>query len=79
MNIEKLSRQRQQQIKNYEKRHTALIAAFKAECHNRASSIDPDDEQDWYSLTLGWALAKGIKPYAAHEFASFIRYFSDLG
>ena len=37
-----------------------------------------DNEHDWRSLTLGWALAKGFTPDAASEFASFVRYNTDL-
>lgn len=52
---------------------------FKKECHERAKLIDPDDDQDWYSLTLGWAIAKGMHPDKAHEFANHIRYETELG
>jgi hypothetical protein len=51
---------------------------FKNEVSDRASEIDPDDSQDWYSLTLGWALGKGASPDEAHEFARLIRYRTDL-
>jgi len=57
----------------------ALVELFKAEIHNRASDVDPSNCQDWFSLTLGWAIAKGLDPSAAHEFASYIRYDTDLG
>jgi hypothetical protein len=56
-----------------------LIALFKTECHARASEVDPDNCQDWFSITLGWAIAKGLSPDDAYEFASHIRYRTELG
>lgn len=56
-----------------------MVALFKAECDDRSAEIDPDDEHDWKSLTLGWAVAKGMKPEEAQEFASYIRYRTELG
>lgn len=57
----------------------ALKALFKTEVHDRASTVDDNDSQDWYSLTLGWAIAKGLTPADAHKFATHIRYSTDLG
>lgn len=56
-----------------------LRLRFKTEMHDRASEIDPDNEQDWFSLTLGWAIATGQPLEAAHEFARYIRYETELG
>ena len=56
-----------------------LIKQFAVECHDRGSEIDPDNERDWLSLTLGWALAKGLTPSQAHDFALHIRYQTNLG
>lgn len=50
---------------------------FKAEVCDRSKSIDPDEEYDWYSLSLGWAIAKGMSPTKAHNFSTYVRY--DLG
>jgi hypothetical protein len=52
---------------------------FKTECHDRAAEIDPSGEQDWFSLTLGWAIAKGMTPGEAHGFSIWIRYHTELG
>ena len=41
--------------------------------------VDPGNEQDWFSLTLGWAIAKGLEPEEAHKFAIHIRYHTALG
>lgn len=57
----------------------ALAKQFEEEVHSKASEVDPSSEQDWYSLTLGWAIAKGLTPEQAHEFANHIRYHTDLG
>lgn len=56
-----------------------LIKLFKTECHDRAGEIDPENERDWYCLTLGWAIAKGLSPSDAYDFALHIRYKTDLG
>lgn len=57
----------------------ALIDQFTTEVHDRAEEVDETSEQDWYSLTLGWAIAKGLEPEPAHMFAIYIRYCTDLG
>lgn len=56
-----------------------MIAAFKTDVSDRATEVDPDNEQDWFSLTLGWAIAKGLTPRNAHSFACHIRYSTNLG
>lgn len=56
-----------------------LKITFKKEVSDEASTIDPSQEQDWYSITLGWAIAKGLSFEDAHEFARHIRYETDLG
>lgn len=59
-----------------------LTALFKAECSDRydlSDGVDSSAGQDWYSLTLGWAIAKGLAPDEAHKFATHIRYGVDLG
>ncbi len=60
------------------KKHAALLEQFKVEVHDRAKYVDPDSEEDWHSLTLGWAIAKGLKPRTAREFATTVRYNTDL-
>jgi hypothetical protein len=52
---------------------------FKKEVHDMADEIDPDNSLDWYSLTIGWAIAKGMTPDEAENFACVIRYETDLG
>lgn len=56
-----------------------LVQQFKREVHNNAEAIDLSDGQDWYSITLGWAIGKGLSPAEAHAFALFIRYDTELG
>lgn len=58
---------------------TALQAQFEEEVNRKAKEVDPSQDQDWFSLTLGWAIAKGLTPKEAHDFAIFIRYHTDLG
>jgi hypothetical protein len=57
----------------------SLIDQFKTEVSDRADDVDPSSDHDWFSLTLGWAIAKGLEPEPAHTFAIYIRYHTDLG
>ena len=41
---------------------------------NKSRDIDPDDEQDWFSLTLGFFLAKGLSAEEAHDLSRYVRY-----
>lgn len=56
-----------------------LVTAFKIEVHDRSEEIDPENDEDWCSLTLGWAIGKGLSPDDALAFASHIRYHTELG
>lgn len=56
-----------------------LEALFKTEVDDKATEVDPSNSQDWFSITLGWAIAKGLSPEDAHEFAIHIRYNTKLG
>lgn len=62
----------------------ALTEAFKKEVaiHEPViaeQNFSPLGETEWWSMTLGWALAKGLNPEEAAGFASFIRYKTSLG
>lgn len=57
----------------------AYVEQFKNEVSSKAQDIDSTQSQDWFSLTLGWAIGKGMSVEEAHSFASFIRYQTDLG
>lgn len=52
---------------------------FKAEIHDQAEKVDPENELDWFALTLGFAIGRGMTIEAAREFALHIRYDTDLG
>jgi hypothetical protein len=56
----------------------ALLDLFKAEVSDRSNQVDPEDMEDWHSLVLGWAIAKGMDPEKAREFATYVRYSTDL-
>jgi len=55
-----------------------LLALFKTEVTDRSSEIDPGEEHDWLSLSIGWAIAKGLSPAETHEFALHLRYSTNL-
>ncbi len=57
----------------------SLIEQFKTEVSDRAEDVDPSNNEDWFSLTIGWGIAKGLEPEPAHMFAIYIRYHTDLG
>lgn len=52
---------------------TELKNEFMSKVFNNLE-VDPDDLEHWYSLTYGWALAKGLSVEDAHKFARLIRY-----
>jgi len=56
----------------------ALLKKFDKEVFSKSKKIDPYSEHYWLSLTVGWALANGMTPDDANEFASFVRYHTDL-
>lgn len=37
------------------------------------------EESDFHSLTCGWAMAHGLNPTEAYNFATHIRYSTNLG
>ena len=51
-----------------------LVKLFKEQVCDRSLAVDPGGEQDWFSLSLGWALAKGLSPEDAHRFSIYVRY-----
>jgi hypothetical protein len=59
-------------------KYDTLQAQFKTECHDHGSEIDPENNHDWLSLTIGWAIAKGLSPDNANDFAIYIRYSTNL-
>lgn len=51
-----------------------LLEAFKNEVCEKAKEVDPDSSQDWYSLSIGFFVAKGASPEVAHHLATTARY-----
>jgi hypothetical protein len=65
----------------------SLIDAFKREVSDVVDSYEDErngkavdllDEADFHSLTIGWAMARGLNPSDAFDFANHIRYHTDL-
>ena len=52
----------------------ALVDSFKKDCGDQAKTIDPDEERDWYALSLGYFLAKGLNIEDATDLALIVRY-----
>lgn len=50
------------------------VAAFRTEVCARSVEIDPSEERDWYELSIGWFLGRGLAFEAAEEMALFVRY-----
>ena len=61
------------------KKFGAAGVRFELQVVTKSSEIDPEGDLDWFSLTVGWALANTMTPDDAHEFARFIRYYTDIG
>lgn len=60
-------------------KYELLAEEFKEEVHERSEDIDPAYELCWHTLTVGWALGKGLDPDSARSFASYIEYQTNLG
>ena len=61
------------------KRDSQIVLDFENEVHNQSADIDPSCELHWESLTVGWALGKGLNPEEALEFTLYIRHKTSLG
>lgn len=53
------------------------VERFRTEVCERSSEVDPSEELDWYSLSLGFFIACGLTPDIATDMAIHVRY--DLG
>lgn len=53
---------------------TDLEKEFKDTICALSEDIDPGEEHDWFALSLGWALAKGVSIEEAYDFALRVRY-----
>jgi hypothetical protein len=62
----------------YKEEWKPFLDLFKQEVSDRSSDIDPSNSENWFSLTLGWAIAKGFDPVEAQLFATYVRYNTDL-
>lgn len=48
---------------------TDVLRTYGAEILDQADEVDPNNEEDWHSMAIGWAIAKGMSPEAARKFA----------
>ena len=51
-----------------------LLEAFRTEVCLRGEEIDPNEEEDWHSLSIGFFIAKGASPKEARKLALEARY-----
>jgi hypothetical protein len=54
-----------------------LVLQYQTEIWNREKEIDRHSEEDWSSMTLGWAIAKGLAPKEAKKFKLYVTYYWD--
>lgn len=60
-----------------------FLEAFRKEVDDKFKEPDSADyqlysEADFHSITAGWGMANGMTPKQAHEFATFVRYKTDM-
>ncbi len=58
--------------------YVKYLPMFKTEVTKNSKEIDFSNELDWFSLTIGWAIGKGLTPNEAWKLATYIRYKTDL-
>jgi len=55
-------------------KHAEILERFKTEVCSKSKEIDPGDEYDWYDLSVGYFLAKGLTIADATNLAVEARY-----
>lgn len=50
---------------------------FKQEICEREKEIDPNEELDWFSMSIGYFIAKGLSVQDAFNLASEVRYVDE--
>ncbi len=56
-----------------------LTEQFVLEVRSKHKQIDPEGVLDWFVLTMGWALGKGVPIDSVYAFAVHIRYHTPHG
>ena len=51
-----------------------LRTEFHTNVFNARATIDPENNEDWFSLAYGWALGRGCDPKEANNFAIKVTY-----
>lgn len=51
-----------------------IMYEFKTEVCDKSQDIDPEEDEDWSSLSLGYFLAKGLSIEEAQNLACEVRY-----
>lgn len=51
-----------------------IIQRFRLEVCRRGRAIDSSEDLDWFSLSIGFFIACGIKPARAYDLATHVRY-----
>lgn len=55
-------------------KYADILESFKTDICANAKTIDSEDEFDWYDLSIGYFLAKGLDIDAAVDLALIARY-----
>ena len=59
--------------------YDAWVLIWNTDVYYKAKEIDPSNEQDWYSMSLGFFIGKGLSIKDAHELSTYIRYHTKWG
>ena len=68
---------------NMKKPNQELIDRFASQVSAHFDDPESEDfllyeESDFHGLTCGWAMAQGMSPTEAYDFATYIRHNTDL-
>lgn len=51
-----------------------VITSFRVEIRGHAKEVDEDDERDWFCMSYGYFLGKGVCIDDAYALARHVRY-----
>jgi len=63
-----------QERKDLLKKYQKEVDDFKKDVCDDSNVIDPNDELDWFTLSYGYFLAKGMNAVNAYTLSIIVRY-----